>query len=212
MATQNRAQASAAARRAAQLNQLNNIGSDRTEFDTANMFSVVDNVVGDFISRVHDNVNKTNDFIVTGEILDIKSEVSDKGINVVIPNHLLFQDKGVNGSKVKKYNTQFTYRDLRPPISVFIDYVKTKNIQLRDEELYDGQPSRFAHLDEDQKIKNAAYGIREKIYQEGFKPRDVYSKEIPKLITDIQESVTDYLSLFLQQQIVNNDGTRTTIT
>lgn len=211
MANQNRVQASAAARIQAQINQLNDIGSSRSEFDTADMFNTLENNVADFVSRVKTNIQGIPDFVNTGAIEDIKIETEASGINIIINNHLLFQDKGVNGSVKKLYDTPFTYRDKRPPVSVFIALIKSKNIQLRNEEYYGGDPSRYEELDEDKKIEQAAYGMREKIFKEGFKPRDVYSKEIPQLVTDLQQSVTNYLTSFITQTIVNNDGTQTNI-
>jgi hypothetical protein len=213
MASQGRGAASNAARRASQLNQLNTIGSNRSEFDTADMFNVVENDCADFISRVKTNIQGEPDFVNTGGIEDIKTEISATGIDIMIPNYLLFQDKGVNGSINKPYNTVFTYRSLRPPASVFVEMIKSRNIRLRDEAFYNrlGSGSRHEELDEDQKILNAAYAMATKVFKEGFRPRNVYSKEIPKLIQDVQQTVTNYLQSFIQQQIVNNDGSRTNI-
>lgn len=202
---QSREQASAAARRQARLEHLDSIGSQRSEFDSADMFNVLENDVATFIERVHTNVNNTPDFVNTGGILNMRVETDASGIKVIIPNHLLFQDKGVNGSVKKLYDTLFTYRNLRPPVSVMISLIKSKNIQLRNEENYGGEPSRYEELDNDKLIEQAAYGMREKIFKEGFKPRNVYSKEIPQLVTDLQQSVTNYLTSFITQTIVNND-------
>jgi hypothetical protein len=130
----------------------------------------------------------------------------------LINNHLLFQDRGVNGSKIKKYDTPFTYRDKRPPISVFINLIKSQNIQLRVEANFAGDPSRFSDLDGDETaIEKAAWAMSTKIFNEGFKGHNIYEKEIPQLVTDIQSQVADFTINFLTAQIINNDKTRTII-
>jgi hypothetical protein len=213
MAKQNRNQASAATRRAAQLDQLNNIGSNRSDFDTAAVFGVVEVAASDFILRVKENINSTKDLHSnTGQIEDITLQTTDKAVNILIKNHLLFQDKGVNGRTVKKYNTEFTYRDKRPPVNVFIELIKSQNIQLRNEENYAGDPSRFEDLDGDEKaIEKAAWAMSTKIWNEGFRGHSVYSKEIPQLIDDIQQQVSDFTVNFLTAQIINNDSSRSVI-
>lgn len=209
MATQNRGRASAAARRAAQLEQLNNIGSNRSEFDTAGMFNIVENDAANFIQRVKANIQSESDMVVTGEIENIKAVVSSTGIDIMIPAHLSYQDKGVNGSVNQFYNTPYSYKDKKPPAAVFAEWIKTKNIQLRNEEFYGGNPSSFEEMNNDTLVNRAAYAMREKVYRDGFKPRNIYSKEIPQLISDVQQTVTDFVTNFLTQTITNGNGNQT---
>jgi len=206
-----RSQASTQARRQAQMDALDALGSNRSEFNTAGAMNVVENLCANFIERVKTNIHNTKDFIVTGEIEDIRLDVSDDKVDIIIPNHLLFQDLGVNGSFIKNYDTPFTYRDLRPPVDVFINYIKTKNLQLRNEENMGGNPSKFEDLSEDDLVERAAWGMSTNIWKKGFKPRSIYSKEIPQLIEDIKTNVANYTVNFLKQIIVNNDGTRSNI-
>jgi hypothetical protein len=197
MANQNRAQASRQARASA-LDQLNGLGSSRGNFETADMFTAAESSVADFIERVKDNIQSA-DIVVTGKIEDIKLEVSDTGIKVLGHKHLLFVDKGVNGSEQKLYDTPFSYKDKMPPASAFIDYIKEKNLQLRNEENYhNGNPhpnktSPHEDIDGDeQAIKSAAYAMSRKIFKEGFKGTPIFSKEIPQLVKDLKKTITNF--------------------
>jgi hypothetical protein len=98
-----------------------------------------------------------------------------------------------------------------PPVNVFENMIRTKNIQLLYNPLYDGDPSRYAALTDDQKITKAAWGMAKNIQKVGFKPRNVYQREIPLLITDVQAAVTNFTVDFLTQIIRNNDGTQSNI-
>jgi hypothetical protein len=213
MATQNRQGASASARQAAKVALLDNLGSSRSEFDTAEVFNAIENAASEFITRVKINIQNTPDFVITGDIENIQLQTSATSVDIIIENHLLFQDLGVRGNQDSSLapNSPFTYRNLMPPVDVFKAMIRAKNIQLRNEEFYDGSPSRYEDLTDDQMIDKAAWGMAKNIQKVGFKPRNVYQKEIPQLITDLQATVSDYLSNFLQQVITNNDGTQSNI-
>lgn len=126
---------------------------------------------------------------VTGGMAQIEIQAAGDHVNVLANNYLLYQDRGVNGSKIKLYDTPHSYTDKKPPVQPFIDWIKTKNIQ-----------SPFKELTEEQKINNAAYAMREKVFQTGIKPRNIYSKEIPQLLEDLQNELAD----FAVQQLVQN--------
>lgn len=182
---------------------LSSLGTDRTEFDTSEFFSDAEKAVGDFVERVHTNINNA-DLPVTGGISDIRIEVDEatNKINIIGNPWLLYIDRGVNGSEEKKYNTPHSYTDKRPPAYVFKDYIKTKNIQLRYNENYTGEPSPFEDLDNDEKaIDSAAYAMATKIFKEGFKPQKIYSKEIPKLIGDLKQVIPNFVSKNIIQNI-----------
>lgn len=206
MATQNRAAASRAARASA-INQLNGLGSARSGFEVADLFDSLTNPVLDFIERVKDNIQSA-DIINTGAIENIQMEVSDSGIELFAPKHLLFVDKGVNGSVEKLYDTPFSYTDKAPPSSVFVDYIKEKNIQLRNEEtLHNGTPhpnrvSPHADIDGDEAaIKSAAYAMSRKLFKSGIKPTPIFSKELPKLIDDLQATLATFSRDMITSQI-----------
>ncbi|WP_322518609.1 hypothetical protein U0033_26545 [Chitinophaga sancti] len=143
----------------------------------------------------------------TGAIQNIEMKVEDNSIKVYANDYLLYQDRGVSGVKTK-YNTPHSYTDKKPPVQAIIDWITTKNIQLRDEERYHGEPSKFAHLDDDKKIENAAWAIVNKIYYHGFEGKGYYSKEIPQLITDLKSQFANFCVQQISQQIgVRSDAT-----
>jgi hypothetical protein len=198
MPRQNSTTARRKALQESQLSQLDSLGSDKSLFETS--VSAIEMAAGDFINRVHENLESGN-MIVSGKIADIQLVETSKGIDIMANSWLLYQDKGVNGSNVKKYNTPYAYKDKKPPLQPFLDWVNTKNIQLRNNEKYKGEGSPFKDLTEEQQKTNAAYAIREKVFKEGMKPRNVYSKEIPQLIEDIQKTIADFSAANIVERI-----------
>lgn len=182
---------------------LSSLGTDRTEFDTTEFFSDAQKAVGDFIERVQTNINNA-DLPVTGGISDIRIEVDEatNKINIIGNPWILFQDRGVNGSEEKKYNSPHSYTDKRPPAYVFKDYIKAKNIQLRHNENYYGDASPFEDMDGDERaIDSAAYAMATKIFKEGFKPQPIFAKEIPKLIGDLKQVIPNFITKNIIQNI-----------
>lgn len=157
------------AAKAAKVNQLNSLGTSKGAFDSGNLLNAVEITIGNFIKRIQRNIEGA-DMIVSGRISDITTRRNGNTIEVLAYPELIYQDKGVNGSKVKKYNTPFSYSDKRPPVEPFIDWVKRKPLTIKKGSTVEG----------------AAYAVREKVFQEGFGPRNIYSKEIPKLIKDLK--------------------------
>jgi len=197
---QSRAAASRAARASA-LSQISQLGTARSEFTTADMFSAAENDVANFIERVKERIQSA-DMVVTGEIENIKMETSDTGIKVFAPIHLILQDKGVNGAEEKLYDTPFAYKDKMPPYNVFINWINTKNIQLRNEEYLAGKPSPHEDLEGDDKaIKQAAFLMARKVYKKGFKPRNIFSPEIPELVDDLKQSITGFAASMITSGI-----------
>ncbi len=207
MAAQNLNSASRTARANA-LAQLDNIGSSRSKFTTEEVFNSVESDVANFISRVHQNINDA-DFSITGNIADLQMVVSDTGIDIVGNNYLIYQDKGVSGTEKSQPNTPFKYTDRKPPAYAFIDMIKRKNLNLRNEEFYDhtaGSPHADIEGDE-AAINSLSYALRESIYKNGFPAKNIFSKEIPQLVIDITKTVTDFTADFITSSIRDQYGT-----
>lgn len=196
-------QASKKSQHQSKVAMLSSLGTDKTEFDNSQFFTDAEKAVGDFVERVHTNINNS-DLPVTGDISNLKIEVDEASnkINIWGNPWLLYQDRGVNGSELKLYNTPHSYTDKRPPAYVFKDYIKTKNIQLRHNENYLAEPSPFEDLDGDEKaIDSAAYAMATKIFKEGFKPQPIFAKEIPKLIGDLKQVIPNFVTKNIVQNI-----------
>lgn len=208
MAGQNLSSASSAARANA-LSQLDSLGSNRSEFSTEEVFTKLEGDVANFISRVHDRINNAG-IVNTGKILDIKMVANENGIDVIAPIYLTFVDKGVQGSESsnKAPNSPFKYRDKRPPASAFIDMIKRKNLNLRNEEHYDSNGgSPYSDIDGDERaIESLSYAIATSIFKDGFAPKNLYSDEIPKLVTDVTKSVADFASSFITGSVTDKYG------
>lgn len=188
-------QSFAAAQKAALLNsrldQISALGISESKIDVTDSFQIIENRIGDFINRVHANLESA-DMIVTGKIADITVEQTEEGANIMANPWLAYQDKGVNGSTFKLYDTPFSYKTKKPPVGVFIDWIETKNIQLRNNAHYKGKTSSTAHLTNTTDIESAAYAMREKVFHNGMPPKNVYSKEIEKLADDLAEDIAGF--------------------
>jgi len=191
MPTNNLEQAS----RASRLSSLDSLGSEKFDYDVEGGLSVLEQLAGDFIKRVQANL-KSQDMIVTGEIADISTRHIDGGIEITANPQLIFQDAGVNGSRVKLYDTPFSYKTKRPPIEPILEWIKRKNSNTVNNKPYSGKETQFKESDKE----SMAYAISEKIFQRGMAPTNVYSKEIPKLIEDVSEGLADF---FVHQVIKN---------
>jgi hypothetical protein len=178
---------------AANLEALSNIGTGKGDF--TNILTPIEDAAASFIERVVRNI-ESEGMINTGAIANLTIQLQDQEVLIYGPLHLIFQDKGVNGALVKNYDTPFSYKEKMPPWQVFRDYINSKNINLRNEEKYTrkkGKGSPFAALDGDDKdIEQAARGMAYAVWAKGFRPRAVYSKEIAKLISDIQAAVPTF--------------------
>ncbi len=194
---QNLSTASKKAIQQSKLNQLDILGESKENFETG-LLSTIENVAGDFIQRVIDNIQQ-EDMVVSGKIADIRLQSENGEVKVYANPWLIYQDKGVNGSIVKRYNTPFSYKDKMPPVEIFKDYIKAKNIQLRNNTTYYGNASPYANLTDDEQIEKAAWGMAMKVFREGIKPRNVYTKELDQLVQDVNENVGEFVKENISQ-------------
>ncbi len=171
-----------------QIDQVNDLGSNIDEYLLENQLSTIEQICGEFIKRVVKNIDAQK-LPVTGKISDINIETQDNEVRIMMYPHLIYIDRGVSGTE-KKYNTPHSYTDKKPPVGVFINWIKDKNIQARNNDKYDQPESPFKSIqDDDRAAKGLAFAIQNKIFKDGISPRNVYSKEIPKLIDDLIEEV-----------------------
>lgn len=190
------------------VSKLDSFGIDKAEFFDKEALTAIEQVCGDFINRVIENINKA-DIVVTGSITNIELETKDNALNITAPSHLVYQSRGVNGAKNNKWDTPHRFggpKGKGPSFSEFVEAIKEwivrKNINLRDNEKYSGKETPFKNTASDQNLLDkAAYAITKSIYNEGIEPKNLYEKEIPKLIEDIQNIVSDFSVQFINQVI-----------
>lgn len=204
---------SKAAAHRAKVQSLDSLGTDLDDFIVDNALTVYEQAIGNFIERVHKNINREKNMVTTGAINDISMKAEDGVINVYASPHLIYQSRGVNGAKKKLYDTPHSYKDKMPPVEVFKQWIKDKKIfltplndkhreadtRLSMKERTEDRP--FKELTEEQLINKAAWGMAKKVYNEGFKPRDLYEKEIPKLVEDLANALGDFSVQQISQQI-----------
>lgn len=166
---------------------------------------------GDFIQRVQDNISREKDMVTSGKIAEMSVQVQGDEVQITASPHLIYQSRGVSGTKTK-YNTPHSYRDNKPPVQPFIEWIKNKkivfsskndNMRKYDDRLSDSdksKPAPFSSTGEDD-IISVAYAIRETVYQYGIKPKDLYEKEIPKLVEDAQALYEDFVLQQINQMV-----------
>lgn len=196
-------QASKKSQHAAKVASLDSLGVPFNEFIQREGMTILEKSLGDFVERVQENISNEKNMVTTGGITDISIEGSNGEIRVMAPAHLIYQDRGVNGSVLKLYDTPHSYKDKRPPVAAFKAYIEAKGIVYSEEndklrkidprlsakEQTEDRP--FKELTDDQKKTKAAWAMSTKVFREGFKPRHLYSKEIPLLLDDIAEAYAD---------------------
>lgn len=175
------------------IDSLDNLGSSKSDFNEGGIFTAAENNVADFISRVQENINASN-MIVTGAISQMKVVILEDEIQVVGNDWLLYQDRGVKGSKssAKAPNSPHAYTDKMPPRQVFIDYIKEKNLLATNQAQFFTGESPFKDLTDEEKIEQMAILMQKYIFENGFKPRNVFAKEIPQLTDELKVSIKDF--------------------
>lgn len=183
----------------AKVQSMSSLGSNKSDFDT-NIKQGVEAAIGDFIQRVKDNIDKA-DLPVTGAISDIRVKSDGNEISIVANKHLVFVSRGVNGTKESRYNTPHKYTDKMPPVYVFEDWIRRRNLNLRDEEQFGKKGQPFKELTDEQKIRKAAWGMAKHRFYYGVAPKDIYEKEIPKLVEDVKIYVKEFAIPYIRQNI-----------
>lgn len=175
------------------IDSLDNIGASREDYDNANVFTAAENDVANFISRVKANIDKAG-LVLSGNIEDLSVRITENGLQIIGNDYLLYQDRGVQGSVsgAKAPNSPHKYTKHMPPLQVFIDYIKRKNINLRNQAQFFEGESPFKELTEEQLVLKAAKAMQITVFKYGFKPRNVFAKEIPQLKEDLKKSIKDF--------------------
>lgn len=188
------ATATQAQNRQSALDSLDSLGTSQADYDTADVFSAAEQDVAAFIERVKANINASG-MVLTGAIEQMSVRTTEDTIEVIGNDYLLYQDKGVQGSQntSKAPNSPFKYRDKMPPLGVFVAYVKQKNLVSRNAEDLHGKKSPFEDAgDAEKEILKIARALQIHVYKNGFRPRNVFGKEIPKLKEDLKASIKDF--------------------
>jgi len=185
---------------------LESLGLSKNEFDTE--LSVLEQVCGDFIKRVKANIQSIPDFVNSGAIENLYTEPEgDSTILIKGSPHILYQNYGVNGAEAVLYDTPYSYKDKRPPVNAFLEYIRSKNIRLVNNPRYYGNPSPFASTTEDKQHLKLAWAIAIKIYREGFKPRPIrWDEEKAKLVQDLKFNVAGFYIKQIKTEIYNQYG------
>ncbi len=129
-------------------------------------------------SRTNLTKNKKNSSKSLYNSLDFKYKAVNGGIGIqfLMDEYGIFQDKGVSGKK-KKYNTPFSYKDKMPPSSAFDKWAVRKGIAPRD------KSGKFIPR------KSINFLIARSIYNKGIKPSLFFTKPFEKAYKDLPKDI-----------------------
>jgi hypothetical protein len=110
--------------------------------------------------------------------LDFKYKTVNGGIGIqfLMDEYGIYQDKGVSGKK-KKYNTPFSYKDKMPPSSALDKWSVRKGIAPRD------KSGKFIPR------KSINFLIARSIYNKGIKPSLFFTKPFEKAYKDLPKDL-----------------------
>ena len=110
--------------------------------------------------------------------LDFKYKAVNGGIGIqfLMDEYGIYQDKGVSGKK-KKYNTPFSYKDKMPPSSALDKWSVRKGIAPRD------KSGKFIPR------KSINFLIARSIYNKGIKPSLFFTKPFEKAYKDLPKDI-----------------------
>lgn len=94
-----------------------------------------------------------------------------------------YVDQGVSGTE-RKYTTPFSYTKKKPPLTNILEWVKARNLYLRDEK------GRFKKGGQ----KSLASIIQNKIFTQGIKPTHFYTKAFEKYYKDLPKDIAEAYS------------------
>ena len=141
------------------------------------------------LTKQRKNVNKSLYNSINGV-----SKVNKNSISLYFEmlDYGIFQDKGVSG-KVKKYNTDFSYKSKMPPSKVFDKWIVRKGIAPRNEK------GQFMSR------KSLSYLIARKIFREGIKPSLFFTKPFEKAYDRLPDEIVeaygiDIVNLYLKKK------------
>jgi hypothetical protein len=129
-------------------------------------------------SRSNLTKNKKNSSKSLYNSLDFKYKTVNGGIGIqfLMDEYGLYQDKGVSGKK-KKYNTPFSYKDKMPPSSALDKWSVRKGIAPRD------KSGKFIPR------KSINFLIARSIYNKGIKPSLFFTKPFEKAYKDLPKDL-----------------------
>ena len=129
-------------------------------------------------SRTNLTKNKKNSSKSLYNSLDFKYKAVNggTGIQFLMDEYGIYQDKGVSGKK-KKYNTPFSYKDKMPPSSAFDKWSVRKGIAPRD------KSGKFIPR------KSINFLIAKSIYNKGIKPSLFFTKPFEKAYKDLPKDL-----------------------
>lgn len=168
------------------LDFLDNLGTDKTQFTEPS--KGLESVCADFVGRVVQNITDAN-LIATGKIANFEIEVASQNqIFIWGESYINYIDEGVNGINATPAPlSPFRYKDKMPPVQEFVDWIKLKNIKVRNTSYTLGEGKDEVFEGDDDAINQMAYAMAKDRYLNGVEPKPIFKKEIPKLLNDASQ-------------------------
>ncbi|GGE28180.1 hypothetical protein [Sphingobacterium cellulitidis] len=170
------------------LDFLDQLGTSKTEFTSPS--KGLEGVCADFIGRVIDNIQEYN-VVDTGKIEDLNIEVINSNhIAIWGQSYINFIDEGVNGVNATPAPfSPYRYKDKMPDPKIFEDWIKSKNIKVRNTRKTLGKGKNKVIDVAKNDIKKVAFAMARDRFLNGAEPKPIFKKEIPKLIQDAENQL-----------------------
>ena len=120
--------------------------------------------------------------------LDKQVEVGANSFRLafLMEDYAKFQDKGVSGTE-KKYNTEFSYTNKKPPLKPITDWVKNRRFQFRNKQ------GKFMSY------QSTAFLVRNSIFKKGIKPSLFFTKPFNAAFERLPDELIEAYGLDVEQ-------------
>jgi len=159
------------------LSSISRLGQISSEFEISS--DPVVEACGEFIKRVTKNIDD-EDLVDTGAMVSSLSvDIIDSGKSYEIKGlkYLLYLDEGMRGSLDSSLAPNSPYIMTKiPHSSLFVDWINRKKIPVTGT------------------VEQAAYAMAKHRYEYGYAPKNILSKEIPKLAEDLGNNIANSIA------------------
>lgn len=100
-----------------------------------------------------------------------------------------FQDQGVSG-KERKFNTPFSYKQKKPPASVFVQWAKQKGIKPR------GRDGKFTTF------QSFGFAMSNHIFKKGIRPKNFITRPFERAFKDLPNELIEAYGLELDRSLL----------
>lgn len=187
--------ANAKKKKADYANFLSGLGKSKIEFDKDAILDAIEGSIGEFITRVINNIDKAvgstgEPLINTGDITNISAEKTENGWRIVAPPQLDFQSKGISGTERSVPNSPYKFSGSKKAVN--LDSVR---LWVRQRGI------KYEGMTEEQTV----FLISRSIYKKGIDPKNLWEGEVSKLQEDIGKEIANQIAASFSNNSIKKD-------